>query len=66
MSKHGLENQITKAHTVLLAKVEDEGDGDHRFDKQCVMHKEFLETELYVQVLERLFKDISMFEAMIL
>jgi len=35
MSEHGLENKITKAHTVLFAKVED---GDHYFDKQGVMH----------------------------
>jgi hypothetical protein len=66
MSEHGLEKQITKAHTVLLVKVEDDGDGDHHFDKQCVMYKEFLESELCVQVLERLFKKISMCEAMIL
>jgi hypothetical protein len=66
MSKHGLENKITKAHTVLFAKVEDEGDGDHCFDKQGVMHKEFLESALYVQALEGLFKEISMCEAMIL
>jgi hypothetical protein len=29
----------------LLAKVEGEGDGDHRFDKKGVMRKEFLESE---------------------
>jgi hypothetical protein len=39
MAEHGMENKITKAHTVLLAKAEDESDSDHRFDKQGVMHK---------------------------
>lgn len=59
MSEHGIENKITKAHTVLLTKLEDEGDVDHCFDKQGVLHKEFLEGEFYVQVLERLLKETS-------
>jgi hypothetical protein len=58
MSEHGLENKITKTHTVSLAKVEDEGDVDHYFDKQGVIHKEFWESEFHVQVPERLLKEI--------
>jgi hypothetical protein len=59
MSEHGMENKITKAHTGLLTKVEDDGDIDHYFDKEGVLHKEFLESEVYMQVLERLLKDTS-------
>ena len=50
----------------MLAKVEDEGDGDHCFDKQGVIHKEVLESELFVQELGRLLKETSKTEAMIL
>jgi hypothetical protein len=54
MSQHGLENKISKVHTALLAKVEDKGDVYHCFDQQGVMHKEFLESKLNIQVLKRL------------
>lgn len=55
MSEHGLQNKIT----VSLAKVEDEGDVDHYFDKEGVIHKEFWESEFHVQMPERLLKEIS-------
>jgi flagellar biosynthesis component FlhA len=59
MSEHGMENKITKAHTGLLTKDEVEDYVDHYFDKQGVLHKEFLESELYMQVLQRLLKETS-------
>jgi hypothetical protein len=58
MSEHGMENKVTKAHTVLLTKVEDGGNVDHCFDKQGVIQITF-ESKLYMQVLERLLKETS-------
>jgi hypothetical protein len=49
---------IREVKKVLLAKIEDQND-ELLFDKQCVIHKEFVHkgktvnTEFYRQVLER-------------
>jgi hypothetical protein len=66
MSEHAMNLKvITKAQEVSFPEVQDHNHGDHIFDKQCVIHREFVpegqivNSAFYAEVIGRLLKRIS-------